>query len=677
MKLKWLVIFLLLSLTIVMFYYNGVLPKALSVLLGYPDYLIITGDEYYNSTSLQQFVNWKLKQGFKVEVKKISEIYSKYPIPAPTVTFLKAKNITDIQSDFVRVYALWFDDVAKKYVIWAYHGYGTTPEGKRPFRVVNPPSEPKEVYLYIQGEGSKTITLNYDGKILNVTIIGLTYGYTYWGKPLVTVDGHLYFNATQSYSVLEYIKSYQASVSHVLLIGNVSTVPSFDFRYIDSASELIFTGFTDYPYSILDLDDKYMTSRINVGRFPVNNIRELDTVIRKTMNYKPFMSDKSVFIKGPPLFVSEDTWNEQYTKMRDSVNNSLLQIRPGTHNYELIEPEKTVCITNINSENNYLIFFAHGGSKAIMISSGSALTVDDVISNVNFYNSTVTVMLSCFTNDLSSYSIGRAFLLDQDSETTIVLGPTLPAILSSSKDLLRCFFYELMIEKSAGESLKEAKNLSFTINYYLNYEKLNWNMLGDPSLNLVEETVQKVSYGWLDLSYTVNGIAGTLDVSYAITFPNSTIKTYTGTRITVNNLPVGSYSVTCTYKNMSQSQTVEVKENQGTTVVFNFEEIIQPKVGTIRVYSNVDVVVQVTGPVNITRTTPFVLSNVPVGTYTLKAVYQDVVKTATITLGEGQDISYTFEFEVYTPITNYFEIVRQYLPFIFIGLVVVVVIRWR
>jgi hypothetical protein len=442
-------------------------------------------------------------------------------------------------------------------------------------------------------------------------------------------------------------------------------------------SGTIYTGVTDYPYSA----DDNMKPVFAVGRISVKNSIELELVLKKTMNFKPYMSRKALFVKGASMNVPQDVWNENYNDFVSYINQCLINVYNGIQNYQLIEPDRATFITSVNSENCYVLPFAHGFTDTIVFSSSCDFKTSDIYNYVNFENSTVVTPCSCMVNDFSyvtgKQSIGEAFLLDNDSNVPAFVGACLPTNLESGKNLIKYFFAYISVKKTIGDSLKSAKSISFTIEDYFIYEKLNWNILGDPSLNLVTTTVSIPSYGWLDLSYTVNGVEGTSNVSYIVIFPNGTSKTYVGTRVTVNNCPAGSYIVTCMYKNMNQTQTVNVAENQGTKVVFSFTEETKPKVGTIRVYSNIAVVVRITGPVNVTRVTPFVLSDVPVGTYLLNATYDSISKTHVIVLGEGQDISYTFEFEVYTPsfTSNVLSLVVQYLPYILIGLAVIVLIK--
>jgi len=671
-KVKAIVVTVLLSSALILFFLNGTIPRVISVLLSYPNYVIIVADEYYDNPVLQQFINYKKSQ-YIVEVKRISEIYMQYPVSNEVTSFLKVQNFEDIQSNYMKVYALWYDISSKTYRIFAYHSIGVLPNGKRYFSIVDPPSTPQEVYLYIEGKGANTIYLTYDGgKKLNVTVPDYPFCYTFWGKPKVTVDGNVYFYKTESYSVLSYVRSIP-SLQYLLLIGNVSRVPSFDLRYI--VGETVFTSVTDFPYCA----DDDLNPKFSVGRIPANNNAELELALTKIMNYKPYMSRKAMFVEGASLTIDQKIWDSCYADFKNSINQSLTYTFNNIHTYELVQPDITTLINQINSENDFLLFFCHGITDALGITSSDFLTTSNIYNDVRFKNYTVVSPSACLANDFSyvtgKRSIGEVFLFDTDSKVPIFIGASLPTHTSAAT-ILSYFYYYLGNKKTVGDALTSAKLIPFCGSDYYIYEKLNWNVLGDPSLEVVTVAVPLHSYGWLDLKYFVNGTEGTLNALYTVTFPNGTSKTYSGTHVTVYYCPAGAYTITCMYKTLTQRNTVMINVNQGTKVVFNFVEEAKPKVGTIRVYSNIAVVVKVTGPVNVTRTTPFVLSDVPVGTYLLNATYDSVSKTHVIVLEEGQDVSYTFEFEVYQPPPfNVLSLMFQGLPYMFIGLAVVVLVK--
>jgi hypothetical protein len=126
-KTKAIVVTILLSSALILFFLNGTIPRVISILLSYPNYVIVVADEYYGNPVLQQFVNHKTSQGFTVEVKKVSEIYAQYPVSNEVTEFLKVTgpvNVTRttpfVLSDVpVGTYLLnaTYDSISKTHVI--------------------------------------------------------------------------------------------------------------------------------------------------------------------------------------------------------------------------------------------------------------------------------------------------------------------------------------------------------------------------------------------------------------------------------------------------------------------------------------------------------------------------------------------------------------------------------
>jgi len=677
-KLKCIVIFFLFCLAGALFILNGTALKVFSFFLDYPDYLIITADEYYDNAKLQEFISWKTSQGYHVQLEKISTILNNYPINNPDDSyFLKVQNFEDIHSGYIRVFALWKDGT--RYKVNAMQGLGG-------FVSLHPPNTPQKVYLHIEGQGSRTIYFTYDGgQTLNITIPSYPYCYTYWGKPLVTIDGQVYFYKTNAYSIVEYLKA-QTNIKYLLLIGNVSRVPSFEVKRITcSASDcVVYNSVTDYPYSALNFEttNKEMLPSFSVSRIPCSNTKQLETELNKIMNFKPYMSKKAIFIEGPSGFVPQDDWDEVYYELRNSINNSLLTTYPDIKTYELVEPNKQTFLSKFNSENSYAIFMAHGSTNTMWLdsSSGYSLTIWEIYDNVKFLNSTIITPHSCSVNDFSHFKegiecIGEAFLFDIDSNVPVFIGSTLPT--NYGFRILKYFYQYLPYQKTVGNTLDYVKSMSFTIANYLLIERLIWNVLGDASLNLIPEQQPPKEYGWLDLSFTVNGQTPSDSALFSVVFPNNTVKQYQGIRITINQCPTGTYQISCTYNNETKNQTVSVTVNQGTKVSFDFAII--PPTGSIHIYSNIEAYVTVSGPINDSRmvdSSGWHLTNIPVGTYYITAKCDDVVLSHTISLTENADISYTFQFETYTPTTSYVEMINEYLPFILVGLAVIIIWKW-
>lgn len=673
-KIKLVVLLFLVSSAVALLIFNGELIRVLSIILSYPNYLVVVADEFYGSLKLQEFINLKKSQGFNVEVKRVSDIYNMYP-QSNTVSFLKVKNFEMINyTTFYGVYALWFD--GKQYKINAYRDS----DG---FAIVNPPTEFKEVCLFIRGEGSGTISLQFDGgKVLTLSV-STPSGFCYaWGMPFVTVDGKIYYNKTKADSIRSYIVN-SPNVQYVLLVGSTMLVPAYYLREI-SSDKKVYTGMTDHPYTVKNIDSNpLMSPEIMVGRLPVNTVSELETVLNKILMFKAEMSKRNIIIKGSPLGTPPELWNLVYDELKNSINNSLHIVYPNSLMYELIEPTKEQAVSVINMNNDNIVFYAHGSTGLVAICSPS-LTVSDM-DKISFINNTVIFAVSCSTGDLyyvNGKSLAEAFLVDSDSKVTAYIGASLLARIGSSVELCRYFYSYLYSRKTVGDSLLKAEQASINADPFILYDRLIWNLFGDPSLYMLPGEIQPPQkYGWLSLSTYVNGQLCNEIIEYTVTFPNDTKKSYvSNTEIIIYNCPVGTYFIVCKHPTLgSKELTTIVEEDCGTKAVFNFMVEKKP-VGTIRIRSNVQCIVDIY-PLNESRYTPFDLVDVPVGKYVFTARINigepfELRKTHEIVLNEGEDITYTFEFEVYSFTTPFTEYLFRYFPLCLFVLAFILVIKW-
>jgi hypothetical protein len=67
-----------------------------------------------------------------------------------------------------------------------------------------------------------------------------------WGRPLVTVDGKIYWYPTESYALWNYIKG-KTGLKYVLLIGDYPELPSFPFRMMPTGTTLLYEAVSELP----------------------------------------------------------------------------------------------------------------------------------------------------------------------------------------------------------------------------------------------------------------------------------------------------------------------------------------------------------------------------------------------------------------------------------------------
>lgn len=645
---------------------NGTLPRF--DLLGMPNYLIVTSDDFYKSSQLAELKTLKINEGYNTEIVNLTTIYKTFPL-SNTAQLLKIKTIEGIKpSESTGLAFLWWDGT--KYRMWANTYY-------YPFTIIDAPSVAKEPILWVRryyGDyNAFSIELTYDGgQKININVPS---GYINFGFPFITTTGNVYYNRTYADSIHDYIMSYSAG-EYVLLVGNIDKIPSYYTSWVENQETTIETDMTDHFYSMRNLyQNKYLLPDVAVGRLPIQIVSDLNIVLQKIKAFKPNMSKKATMMKGP------DTGGEESFNSLSNYVMQTLNVQYGNVLMtKLINASYNTVISTINRENDNVVFFCHGGTNVIAVPLSGYISSTTVANEIAFNNCTTIISLSCYTADFSklhsTVSVGESFIMDSNSKVIAYMGSTTQTY--GSFDLCRVYYDTIDTAKTIGKCFNQAKSG----NVYLE-ERLAWVLLGDPSLKLyVENMPPTISYGWLDLSFTINSTIPIVTADFSVTFPNGTVKTYSFIRQTINYCPVGSYFVRCSYNNQSQFTTISIEKDKGSSVNFNFIVNTNPPqitTGNIYVTANVNAEVEVSygNSVLITRATPFALINYTAGTYVLKASYGEYTLTHTITLVAGQTLSDNFEFYIPNPQTTYLDLVWKYLPYGFIGIGVILIAKWK
>lgn len=149
--------------------------------------------------------------------------------------------------------------------------------------------------------------------------------------------------------------------------------------------------------------------------------------------------------------------------------------------------------------------------------------------------------------------------------------------------------------------------------------------------------VTPVQTGTVSISANVGGVGVNANV---------TVNGYSGTTPVQFTIPVGTYTVNCTYQGQTQQQTITVSANQYVTVSFTFTPAIQTGTVTVSATGNSVPVAASVSMTGFSGTTPVTWTNVPIGTYTVTATYQGQSQQQTITVTANQTTSVAFAFVV-------------------------------
>jgi len=642
--------------------------RTFSIFLGEPDYLIVTADKFYNTEPLQKLINYIQNKGFTVETKTMNQLKQQFPLSPPSYELLKIHRINNVTQSFIHGTVIFYFINNETF---DYFGYYDGNQQKY-FQVHTSPI-PTETFIYINYVTWKNeyIYINYDdNKTLTITLDANIPPYYYcWGYPFITTDGKIYFNETEGYHIWKYVKSHKYTVKYLLLVGDNELVPGIPYRsvrytengYIKYLTE---NSFTDYLYSVIDEQPYYLPPSISVGRIPASSVSELEIYVNKIVNFIPKSASRSLLVVGDPCGTDSELWFETYENIKNSVN--ITETQPLN---ELKIPTLSEFITELNKGNNYVVVFAHGNERYIYLTRTEFFTTSD-LDAVQFKSYTLIYLISCGTGKYSgSDCIAERFLLDSDSNTVFVIAPCTVSI--AEHELIKRFFNFLTIYGSAGEALKQAKNDLYSLRLCFEFQ-----LFGEPSTYLVTPEAQPEPNGILRLAFTIDGNFVDDIANYTVRYPNGTLKYYVGTNITLLNCPIGEYYINCTYQNVTKTQIVEVYDGQTTSIVFNF---VSPKLtGSLTVTSNVELIVVIQGErINITRTTPCIITGLPLGTYVIKAYYnEELVDEKIITLTESEDSKLVeFNVETYYPHSSLYDTINKYLPFILILFAIILIIK--
>lgn len=627
-------------------------------LLNPESYMIIVYDDYYSNAKLQQFVLWKAANGYSVQVKKYSELLSQYPVSNdPSVQFIKMRSVENMVSSMIQVYIAYWDTNAY-YVAGGIHGDGSFVKG-------NTAPILSEIRLFSLLNGGGTIEITYDGgQKLTVTVPSdFPNMYTHWGNIRITTEGKLVWKKDACYSITNFLTA-QSGLDYVLLVGNANQIPVFEISLFDLALQSFYTAGTDYIYSCRNFDstNKNLFPSFSIGRFSVNSVANLETIITKTMSYMPHQSDKALFVQGNPGPVPKAQWDSVYQHMYGHVVSSLSGLFPTMTFTSLVDPlnlTESALYADIAEGEDFINMFVHGTIDVMSLTSASALTIGDVYSSIHSTKSSVMTPDSCSVNDFSRKTwngecLGEAFLWDTDSQIPVFVGATLPTAVGYG--VVSDFYYYLGTYKTVGRTLSMVKTYSaHIIDYWHVVESCMWNILGDPSLSPVPSTTSPpIRYGWLKLMYTIDGRGTIVPAMWSITFPNGTVLQYTSTSpLLVYNCPVGQYHIECTFNSELKALDRNVADSAETMITLAFYSEPEDS-GTLTITSNVDayLVVEAGGvQYGSTYGVDLTLLNLKLGTYLVTATPEDSdygnTKSAYLTLStNGQTVSYSFVFEV-------------------------------
>jgi len=263
---------------------------------------------------------------------------------------------------------------------------------------------------------------------------------------------------------------------------------------------------------------------IAVGRFPVANADDAETVVKKTLNY--YENEDAGDWQNIVALLGDDGNNNSHLVDANNCANKLNELYPGYQMRKVMwdayqrvtsatgntYPDCTKAIYQLQN-NGALIIDYSGHGSAISISHERVLTLQD-FQNFSNKHLPLWVTASCDIGpfDMAEDCIGLQVLLNKKGGGVAFFGTTRTVYQSYNAYLNRAYMKHVLNvvdgrRVSIGEAQRLAKNEMITSEEDLTTNKLRYSLLGDPALCLHTPTLKAV----VD---SINGQAvGTADIT--------------------------------------------------------------------------------------------------------------------------------------------------------------------
>ena len=248
---------------------------------------------------------------------------------------------------------------------------------------------------------------------------------------------------------------------------------------------------------------------VGVGRFPVRNADEAQTMVDKTIAYGE-NKDAGVW-QNTIMIMADDGNSNLHMTDGEETARQISTLTPGYHvkkvmwdAYTMVTsstgnsyPEATNIIKSQQSAGALIMdYVGHGNETSI--SHERVLTISDFM---NFQNSRlplwVTASCDIMPFDASGTSIGEVAVLNKKGGAVAFFGTTRTVYAYYNKPMNMAFLKHVLNHTDGkrvaiGEAMRLAKNELITNSRDLTENKLHFHILGDPSLELNTPTMQVV-----------------------------------------------------------------------------------------------------------------------------------------------------------------------------------------
>jgi len=538
--------------------------------------------------------------------------------------------------------------------------------------------------------------------LLFLTFISLSFAA---GAKYLIITHDNFYNAIQPLAQWKQKKGVPTKVVSLTQIGasgpsDITTIKSYIVNACTSSawnphpSYILLVGGPTYINSNLSKYDDYFGDisgdfkmEISVGRFPCENVTQCSLHVAKTLGYErtPYMTDQNWFKKGTTI-VLEDYNTYPPTGQPDTVYwNDVRYVHGRWQNagYTYIDSfSKAIGHTStnvINAINDGRVFIFFRGQSTT--NWWSPFTLDPTLTS-NGFKLPVLVSATCATMTLSSNNyLGDRVLnagTPQNPKGTVAFfGTTVVASgtgLARLRGLVGTGFYNAIFKENIyrlGDAARRGKFYVDSLHAHPHVQAYDsivryreWNLLGDPELNLWTTTPLQLTVIHDTLIYA-GGQTYTVTVRKGVSpLPNALVCVMMDTIIyqynTTNSSgivsfsiapPVGTMSVTVTAQNCIPYEKNVTAQPGGLVHDVSVYSIIEP-IGTIGSGTNVIPKVKIKNYGSLTDTFPVTFKIGSIYTQTITQVILATGDTVTKSFPSWTAVSGIYSTKAYTSLAS-------------------------
>jgi hypothetical protein len=245
--------------------------------------------------------------------------------------------------------------------------------------------------------------------------------------------------AIKAFIQTEYNSHAPAALDYVLLVGDAAVIPYKTNANPSAQANLN----SDIWYAWLEGADIF--GDVGLGRFPAQNVQELDRMIAKTLAFAA--GGGAPWQRRALLVANKEQYPQKYTACKESIYTASYAIQPQFDRMYGGDPgaswTNASLTSSVNSGYGVVNYRGHGGNQnwSSWNLSGQSYTVADVQGLANGAKTPIVFSIACWTANMaaSQACLGEAFLREDDAAVAF-LGAMHPSYTLPNHDFDRSLF---------------------------------------------------------------------------------------------------------------------------------------------------------------------------------------------------------------------------------------------